>query len=482
MTSALGVLAEACKVVAKTFLPAWLFGSADRVSHGGSRWATNRERSLLGRQVRPDRLAPDGIVLGFLQKEVLQSPREDNVLMLGVQRSGKTSAVVVPTLLGWSGAVVATSTKEELVRLTARHRLKAAPVWVFAPLDRDQFWLESLGLRPATWNPVADALTCGDAAELADHFTAEGKRGPSSHWYLAAANLLTGLIAFTRERDGNMRSVLIELNRTALPEYLGLAAATEDKVAADLLFAFANTPDREAGSIASTARSSLSLWIDERVALATNSSDHELDLDRLLEEGGTLYLVAPAEEAERCRPLFSALISTLLRKATRRARAEGGVLAPRLLLALDEAANVARIPRLAGYASSGPGQGIQLLLCYHDLAQIEAAYGPEEARTIWNNCRARLLLPGQGDLPTLEQFSRSIGDETRIYTSVQRPRGHSNRSEQRTGRPLMTVDELRRLSSAVLVYANAPPARLELRRWDQVPAWRALVDQTDSNQ
>jgi len=174
-----------------------------------------------------------------------------------------------------------------------------------------------------------------------------------------------------------------------------------------------------------------------------------------------------------------ARLSTLLRKATTRARAEGGVLAPRLLLALDEAANFARIPRLAGYASSGPGQGIQLLLCYHDLAQIEAAYGPEEARTIWNNCRARLLLPGQGDLKTLEQFSRSIGDETRIYSSVQHDRGRTSTSEQRTGRPLMTVDELRRLSSAVLVYANAPPARLQLRRWDQVPAWRSLVGPTD---
>jgi len=179
--------------------------------------------------------------------------------------------------------------------------------------------------------------------------------------------------------------------------------------------------------------------------------------------------------------LFSALLSTLLRKATTRARAEGGVLAPRLLLALDEAANFARIPRLAGYASSGPGQGIQLLLCYHDLAQIEAAYGPEEARTIWNNCRARLLLPGQGDLKSLEQFSRSIGDETRIYSSVQRDRGRSSSSEQRTGRPLMAVDELRRLTSAVLVYANAPPARTELRRWDQVPAWRALVDPSAPN-
>jgi type IV secretion system protein VirD4 len=242
-----------------------------------------------------------------------------------------------------------------------------------------------------------------------------------------------------------------------------------------LLVAHANTPDREAGSIASTARSSLSLWTDERVAAATASSDNALDLDRLLALGGTLYLVAPAEEAERCRPLFSALLLSLLRRATTRARALGGVLQPRLLLALDEAANFARIPRLAGYASSGPGQGIQLLLCYHDLAQVETAYGSEAARTIWNNCRARVLLPGQGDLKTLEQFSRAIGDETRIFRAQHSDRWRSSSSEQRVGRPLATIDELRRERNAVLLYASAPPAELELRRWDQVPAWRQLV-------
>jgi type IV secretory pathway TraG/TraD family ATPase VirD4 len=151
------------------------------------------------------------------------------------------------------------------------------------------------------------------------------------------------------------------------------------------------------------------------------------------------------------------------------------VLSPRLLLALDEAANFARIPRLAGYASSGPGQGIQLLLCYHDLAQVEAGYGQEAARTIWNNCRARLLLPGQGDIKTLEQFSRAIGDETRTYRSQHSDRGRSDSSEQRVGRPLAAIDELRRMTNAVLLYANSPPAQLELRRWDQEPAWRQLV-------
>jgi len=86
-----------------------------------------------------------------------------------------------------------------------------------------------------------------------------------------------------------------------------------------------------------------------------------------------------------------------------------------------------------------------------------------------------LLLPGQGDLKTLELFSRAIGDETRIYHSHNTDRWRSSSSEQRVGRPLVSVDELRRQEQAVLIYANAPVARLELRRWDQVPAWRRLV-------
>jgi type IV secretion system protein VirD4 len=456
-------------------LPAWLIGFAAPDSHGTSRWVRSRERKQLGRIASADRMHGDGIVLGWHDQRLLQSPAEDNVLLFGVQRSGKTSTVVVPTLLGWRGAVVATSTKEELVALTALHRQGLGPVWVFAPLDRDHSWIESLGLRAATWNPLDAVEDCASASELADHFTAEGKRGTSTHWYLAASSLITGLAVCERERGGDMRSLLMRLNRTASSEYFGLSAVVEDTTAAELLIAFANTPDREAGSIASTARSSLSLWTDERVATATQSSPQSLDLDRLLAQGGTLYLVAPAEEAERCRPLFSALLLSLLRRATTRARALGGVLSPRLLLALDEAANFARIPRLAGYASSGPGQGIQLLLCYHDLAQVESGYGAEAARTIWNNCRARLLLPGQGDLKTLELFSRAIGDETRIFRAQNSDRWRSGSSEQRVGRPLATVDELRRQRSAVLLYANAPPAQLELRRWDQVPAWRNLV-------
>ncbi len=439
-------------------------------THGHSRWAALRDlRPLIRRH------AIDGIVLGWFGRRLLQSPSEDNVLAFGVQRSGKTSTLVIPTLIEWRGAVVATSTKLELVQLTAEHRRQLREVLVFAPLERDQEWVRRLGAQAVAWNPISEIESAGTAAELADHFTAEGKDSASAHWYHSAANLLTGLFLHVQAQGGDLSSVLEILNETAPSGYLALAIKAGG-VAGQILKGIGNTPDKEQGSIVSTARACLSLWLDERVAVATSAgSPHPLDLDRLLADGQTLYLVAPAEEAERCRPLFSALLATLLRKATAQARAQGGVLSRRLLLALDEVANFARIPRLDAYVSTGPGQGIQSLLCYHDLAQLEAGYGQERARTVWNNCRARLLLPGQGDLKTLDHFSKAIGDQTVRYDTRSWNSGGSGGAESRIGRPLCSIDELRRSKDAVLLYAHAPPARLRLRRWDQVPNWRQAL-------
>ena len=444
-------------------------------THGRSRWARTRDLWQLSSERTPS------IILGWLGRRLLRSPAEDNVLAFGVQRSGKTSTLVVPTLLEWRGTCLATSTKDELVRLTAPLRRRLGPVHVFAPLDLDPSWAAELGVEVVSWNPVSEAESGGAASELADHFTAAGKDSASAHWYHSAATLLTGLFLLERQQGGDLRTVLRHLNQTPPTGYASLAVRAGG-VGEEILNGLASTPEREAGSIISTARSSLSLWLDERVAAATAPTEERpaLDLERLLADGGTLYLVAPAEDAERCRPLFSALIGSLLRRATARARRLGGVLAPRLLLALDEVANFARIPRLDSYVSTGPGQGIQSLLCFHDLAQIEAGYGQERARTIWNNCRARLLLPGQGDPKTLEQFSRAIGDETIHFQNRHWSDHGSGGSEARSSRPLASPDDLRRSSDTILVYANAPPARLHSRRWDQVRAWRSAVESSRS--
>jgi type IV secretory pathway TraG/TraD family ATPase VirD4 len=69
--------------------------------------------------------------------------------------------------------------------------------------------------------------------------------------------------------------------------------------------------------------------------------------------------------------------------AKHRAAQTSGPINPRLLLALDEAGNVFRYPRLPHLLTTARGNGIQLLLIYHDIAQVEHLYGGREvARTV----------------------------------------------------------------------------------------------------
>jgi type IV secretion system protein VirD4 len=480
------VIAGALATVVVCAVRTWLYPGQNRDTHGKATWANRADVARACTLRPPGNIDPHGVVLGWWgRRKVVQSRPEDNVLVVGTTRSGKTSTVVVPTLFGWRGSVLATSTKAELVRLTGPTRRQlGGRVGVFAPLDEDHKWIADLGLNVVTWNPLTSIRSVGSAGELADVFTGEGKRTEAAHWYLAASSVLTGLFVLEAQRlqlggaGGDLRHALHLLHTTRLEDYPALALEVDDPQAKELLSGLASTPDREAGSIVSTARVALSLWIDERVAAATAvQAESELDITAFLRDGGTLYLVAPVEEAERCRPLFSALLQAILRAASIRAQSSPrGVLEPRLLLALDEVANFVRIPRLASYVSTGPGQGVQTLLCFQDLAQLEGGYGKEDARSIMNNCRCKVLMPGQGDLGTLDAFSRSIGQATTIYTAPSwNPDGRQARSQHRVSGPLAAPDVLRCTREPVLVAGDANPAILRSRGWWQVPEWSSRI-------
>src|SRR4029077_9824772 len=88
--------------------------SARRVMRMG-RWARRVDlRSLRGRPGR------GGVfLLGQHGGRPLVTQPETSVLIIGPTRSGKTAGLVIPNLLDWDGPAIATSTKSELVELTA---------------------------------------------------------------------------------------------------------------------------------------------------------------------------------------------------------------------------------------------------------------------------------------------------------------------------------------------------------------------------
>ncbi|MCP4383600.1 MAG: type IV secretory system conjugative DNA transfer family protein [Hyphomicrobiales bacterium] len=61
------------------------------------------------------------------------APAEQAVLVLGPPRSGKTSCVVIPAVCSALGPVVSTSTKPEVMAVTAALRSRFGDVWHFDP-------------------------------------------------------------------------------------------------------------------------------------------------------------------------------------------------------------------------------------------------------------------------------------------------------------------------------------------------------------
>ena len=129
----------------------------------------------------------------------------------------------------------------------------------------------------------------------------------------------------------------------------------------------------------------MAIYADERVQRFT--AGHDLDSDRFLAGDNTLYLYAPVHEQRRLRPLFETVAMQLVQTAQEQAaRAPDGMLDPRLLCALDEAGNVAALELLPEWATTGRGQGIQLVSVWHDQAQLVHRYG-DRAATILNGHR-----------------------------------------------------------------------------------------------
>ena len=131
------------------------------------------------------------------------------------------------------------------------------------------------------------------------------------------------------------------------------------------------------------------------------------------------YLCATATGQERLRPLFVTLIDQIVGHVYAEAARTGRPVEPALLIVLDEAANIAPLPRLDQLAATGAGQGIQLVTVVQDLAQIEQRWG-RKADTIVNNHRAKLFGSGISCEKTLGYLTRLLGDEALSQRSVTR--------------------------------------------------------------
>lgn len=435
----------------------------------GASWARRKDlTALVIREPVSGRL-----ILGRRDGRLVAAEPRQSLIVVGPTQTGKTTGLAIPAILEWDGPVLATSVKTDLVNDSVAVRCRRGEVKIFDPTA-------VTGLERAHWTPLAGCATWQGARETAVRLCSVGQAGrgvtDSDYWTAAAARYLAPLLFAaasgvatmldvvrwidTDDRD-EVRQTLAPIAVSGNPEW-----ASSGKAALAALEAVWEADERLRSSLASTAGVALDAYGDPAVAESSIRAD--ITPEWLLSGANTAYLCATATGQERLRPLLVSLIDDVISAVYRRAASTGRPIDPPLLVVLDEAANIAPLPRLDQFAATGAGQGLQLVTVVQDLAQIETRWG-RKADTILNNHRAKLFGPGIACEKTLSYLNRVLGDEAVTLRSVTRGGGSERRSttESTSFRPLAPADRTRqgRVGDAVLLYGSLPPAQIELRPW-----------------
>jgi type IV secretion system protein VirD4 len=429
-----------------------------------------------------------------------------SAIAIGPNGSGKSTGLIIPNVLEWAGPVVMTTTKLQDLPDVITARSALGPVHVFAPagLPASTGGVDGMGVPVplVAWSPVGYATTADAADRMAEWLCEASGLAADTRaraWVLQARKLIKPLLLAAHSTGGGTselvrwiyegRAATEEVTATLTPDTTDTAGTVTAQRGARLTAGewaaarreYASTwsiHDEGIGSVLFTAygladayaralphedaaarRFDVTTFLDHRAAVASPVRGAPVS---------TLLIVAPESDGDRFAPVITALLAAVIHDAEHRAAHTGRPLHPRLLLALDEAANVLRFPRLPALLTTARGNGIQLLLAYHDLGQLEHAAGTKQAaRTIISNAKLRILLPGVGDLETLQYFSHLLGrTRTRQQSTTRGHDGHRSTSTSQTSDDLAPLHALRELpeGTAVVAYQNQPPIKVRLRR------------------
>jgi type IV secretion system protein VirD4 len=465
-------------------------GRGRRARHG-ARWARSGELRPLRRSVprvlQRQRTAADArLALGYRGARLLRAEQRHALVVFGPPQSGKSTAIAIPNLLEWDSAAIASSIKSDLLDATLARRRQLGEVMIFDPLRLQ-------GQPGSTWSPLNQAGTWDGALSTALRLASAGEiesrnvKG-GDFWSAAAEQRLAPLLYAATRAGKDMRAVVrwaYGQGEAELPgllhellEQRGTAAQRADAQAAfDAHSGFAALAGDTRSSVESTVQMLLRGYRSQLVQQSASSC--EITGERLLQSANTLYLIGDPHRSKLLRPIFLALLAELVDFAYAKANAtEGKRLAAPLLLCLDELGNTAPLANLGEIASSAPSHNIQLISIFHDLAQAKSRYG-DQAQTVINSHRARMLLPGVADLETLRYFSGLVGEEE--------VRERAERSEHRPPprrRPLAAPEQLRQIEQAraLVIYGRLAPTMVRLRMHFKSRRLRRLASAADRRQ
>ncbi|MDO8184646.1 type IV secretory system conjugative DNA transfer family protein [Conexibacter sp. JD483] len=429
-------------------------------------------RTVVGEWREPD--PRDRWSLGRLRGAAVWSGREMHFGLFAASRSGKTMRALITQVRSHPGRLVVMSNKLDVVIHTIAARRQRGPVWIFAPASD----LSALRAKCCGWTPLTACKSWRGALAMAQWIfdadpsasaTSAGSSGARFYNREAVETLMPALLHAAALDDRQMGEVLgwLRGGLDGLDEPREILLAHDAEAAAARALADVQQLDERARSyLLISAAQLISAY---RMPDVQAHEQHDFDPGRLVEDGGTLYLIAPDSQQDLMAPIFGGLLGELLRACELAAQhAHDPREVPVVKVVVDEAANLAPLRKLPTYLAVSGGWGVRWMLVYQSVAQLRQRYG-SDADTVLANLQLRGAMAPVLDRMTRDEFVALLGDEQRYETSRTANTWGSTRSvtRQQRSRPKLSADDLLRLPEgvAVVVHGRDLPAKVTLPFW-----------------
>lgn len=446
--------------------------------HGDARFGNGADLRRLG-MFRP---ATNGILVGKFGGQLVRLPGQQFVILAAPTRSGKGVGIVIPNLLEYGESMVVLDIKQENYELTSGWRAQQGQaVYLFNPFAEDR--------KTHRWNPLTyvstdPAFRVSDLMSIAAMLYPDGA-DEQKFWVSQARNafMAFSLHLFEKWDDEGKRGVpeqfrtartlgqiyqLSSGNSTDLRKFYQ-ELALSPFLSENAQSAFSNLLSQAAETFASilgSFKEPLNAWINPVLDAATSADDFLLTDVR--KKKMTIYIGIQPNKLAESRLIVNLFFSQLINVNTKELPQNNPQLKHQCLLLMDEFTSIGKVNILASSVSYMAGYNMRLLPIIQSMAQLDATYGKEVARTLITN-HALQIIYAPREQQDANDYSDMLGYTTVRKQNVTRGR-ETSRSESEERRALMLPQELKAMGTdtEIFLYEGIPhPVKCDKIRYYQ---------------
>lgn len=404
-----------------------------RELHGSARFSTlvdvRKAKLLETRYPEPD------ILIGKYKNKYLRWGGKEFCYLAAPTRTGKGVGIVIPNCLHYRDSLVVFDPKLENFEITAGYRQQCGQeVYLFNPSTKEY--------QSHRWNPLEYVsrdpdFTTGDLQIIAHILlpTSGNMEGNSKFFNGMAQQLFVGLGLYLIELEKTtaITPTITGIVSLALPKVGDLPSWIKQEVLREdlseeckrSLLSFTASSGPTQGSILASMQEPLSIFNDPVIADITSAND--FDFRALRKKRMTLYVGIQMGDMARFERLNNLFFSQLIAENTKELPSQNKDLKHQVLLLMDEFTSLGNISIFEKGVAYIAGYNVRVLLIFQNMAQLNAAYTENGARSLATNIACQIMYT-PADIRDAEEFSKIIGYET--YKAKSTSKGGSKSGRQ----------------------------------------------------